>query len=659
MYQLEDEDKENQDDEADDDAEVRRELRRVEKAYDPAREGGFSTSSSESESEEESGEQSSADEEDEELEVVDGDVVEEVQEADVHMGEVSARLAAVNLDWDNIRAEDLMAVASSFAPPDGRIENVSVYPSEFGRERIEREELEGPPKEIFASTTTKNADAASAEDYTSSDDDADERIRRQLQREDKGEDFDSTALRAYQLERLRYYYAVLTCSSPSTAKALYDAMDGREYLSSANFFDLRFVPDSVSFDDDKPRDTCDRVPDGYRPNEFVTDALTHSKVRLTWDADDRTRKEVQKRAFSRKEIDENDLAAYVGSDTSDEEEEDAAIDGDGHANGASSKSAKERKAAALRAALGLSAEPISKSSSKKDNGPVGNMQVTFSSGLSSAPIRGSVFENEPIIEETTKEKYVRKEKERKARRKERAKAARAGASGEAVDDDDQAAAAASNRKASTDAAAEGGGEEEADPFDDPFFTDPTGSAARAGAKKLQRAERARKREEREAEAKAAAARRAELELLMADDEDAAGNARHFDMAEVAREEKAKRKKKKGKKAGRAEEEDGGRGEAREGFEMDVEDPRFARLFERHEFAIDPTNPRFKGTGGMKALLEEGRKKRKGRGGEEDGGDGGMGAKGKRSKVGDGEEAGEDIERLVQRVKGKVKGNVRA
>lgn len=46
------------------------------------------------------------------------------------------------------------------------------------------------------------------------------------------------------------------------------------------------------------------------------------------------------------------------------------------------------------------------------------------------------------------------------------------------------------------------------------------------------------------------------------------------------------------------------------FQINTTDPRFAKLYESHEFAIDPTNPKFKDTSGMKALLEEGRKKRK-------------------------------------------------
>jgi len=607
----------------------------MERKYDPAREGGFSSSEDESTSE------SDGDEDEEEAEIE--EEAESAQGTDVPMGGVSARLAAVNLDWDNIRAVDLMAVASSFAPADGRILKVTVYPSEFGRERLEREELEGPPKEIFAAHKTTGFDDEGTPEPSDSDSDAvDEEIKRDLLKENKGEEFDPTALRTYQLDRLRYYYAILACSSASVAKTLYDAMDGREYLSSANFFDLRFVPDDVTFDE-KPRDECTAIPDAYRPNEFVTDALTHSKVKLTWDADDNTRKEVQKRAFSRKEIDENDLMAYIGSDSSSSEEPD-----DGpersvlkHGNN-SSKKEKASKAVALRAALGLSADQPSKPKKREPGAPVGDMQVTFSAGLSAAAPRGSVFGNEPITDETTVEKYVRKEKERKARRKEKAKAAR-----NAGDPD----AGAADAKTGAGANEKGDEGEEKDPFDDPFFDDPA-TVSRGLAKAARRAKKAKKREERTKEEAASAAQRAELELLMVDD-DAAGGAgmRHFDMNEVAKVEKAKKqkeKKKRGKGAGEEEVE-----EKTDGFKMDVQDPRFARLFESHEFAIDPTNPKFKGTEGMKALLEEGRRKRKA--GRDDGDEEGMRTKSKKMKDNPEEgTAGDDLNKLVERVKGKTK-----
>ena len=90
---------------------------------------------------------------------------------------------------------------------------------------------------------------------------------------DNGEEFNSTKLRRYQIERLRYYFAVIVCSSTSVAQSIYDAVDGTEYLTTANFFDLRFIPDDVDFTSDTARDECERVPDGYKPNEFETDAL--------------------------------------------------------------------------------------------------------------------------------------------------------------------------------------------------------------------------------------------------------------------------------------------------------------------------------------------------------------------------------------------------
>jgi hypothetical protein len=577
----------DEDDAADDDDDdavvVQRELRRVEQIRDPLREGALSGSSSE--------ESSSEEEEDEDIIIDERSLAAQLDgEEEVPMGEASSRLAVVNLDWDNIRAEDLVAVFSSFLPAASRLLKVTIYPSEFGKERMEREEIEGPPEEIFASMEDRREDS---ESESQSQGDEDE-IKKSIVKPDGGEEFNSAKLRHYQLERLRYFYAVLTFSSSSAAKAIYDAIDGTEYLSTANFFDLRFIPDETDFSSDKPREECEKIPDGYKPNEFVTDALQHSKVKLTWDAEDVSRKEAQARAFrgGRQEIDENDLKAYLGTDNSDDEPEPSpAIVSVESENGVSKKEKERQK---MRALLGLGAEPVK--ASKKEKAPVGDLQVTFSSGLSgtSDKKKASVFENEPEIEETTVEKYVRKERERKQKRKEKLKHITEGAP--AALDDGNAAAADAHDEEPVEQAQDLG-------FDDPFFAAPEND--KASASKMRKEERLKKRVEREAEEAANAAKRAELELLMVDDKDT--EVRHFDMNEIEKAEKRAKKKGKHRKKDRSLVE----GETvKDDFKVDTQDPRFApRLFENHEFAIDPTNPKFKGTAGMKALLDEGRKRR--------------------------------------------------
>lgn len=640
FYRIGDENSEGEADDADDDKEVELELRRAN-----IREAEITSSSSE---------ESSSDEDDsEDLQEENFKFPDEQGEdgEGVPMGEPSSRLAVVNLDWDNIRAVDLMAVFSSFTPGNGRISKISVYPSEFGKERMAREEMEGPPKEIFAQRKpeTKEEDVAlgleSDEDESDGRED-DEEIKKSLVREDQGEEFDSAKLRHYQLERLRYYYAVITCSSTPVAESIYNAVDGTEYLTTANFFDLRFIPDDLDFSDDKARDECDDIPDGYRPNEFVTDALQHSKVKLTWDTDDRSRKEAQKRAFagSRADIDENDLKAYLGSDSSEDEapvpviisattkESVAEHDADEPVPKLSKKEAERQR---MRALLGLPAEPVvSKKAKTAGSAPVGDVQVTFSSAFTSEPQKGTIFKNEPPREETTVEKYIRKERERKKNRKEKMVD-----SGEAGSKIDQAEA----EIPSADAEDLG--------FNDPFFENPSfKTSTKSKSKKTQKA----------AKDSQNSTSLAELELLMIPEKSTSKDAiKNFDMQEIALAEKALRKAKNSKGKSKLSKREKSaleamRREGGDGFEVDVQDPRFGAVFERSEFAIDPSHPKFKGTEGMKKILEEGRKKRRREEIAEVDGEGDVRKKNKADGItGKKFERGNEVDELVARVKRKA------
>jgi hypothetical protein len=559
--------------------------------FDPARgEGVVDTESSSEESEDE-----------EEVEMEEG-VEEEVQAQEIPQGEVTRRFAAVNMDWDNVRAVDLMKAFSSFAPSGGRVVKVTVYPSEFGRQRMEREELEGPPREIFAKDEVEEEEE---------DEVVDEKT---IVKEDKGEEFDSAKLRQYQLERLRYYYAVVECDSDRTAKHIYENCDGAEYEATANFFDLRFIPDDTNFDDDKPRDECEQDPTNYTPNEFVTDALQHSKVKLTWDEDDQQRKQVAKKAFSQREVEENELKAYLASS-------DSESDGD-------DKESKKEKYRALLGGLTFGG--------KTKGEPTGEMEVTFTSGLEGEDKNGKVLE----LEETALEKYIRKEKERKKARKEKHKAKIAAANGDAAPAQKQASAEAEE----VDQAAVDLG------FNDPFFDEPVQSNAA-----LKKAEKQKKREAKAAEAAEKASKRAELELLMEDDEQILGKdgkkLAHFDMKQVVKAEKLKKVKKSKLKKKALEQAEG----LQDDFEIDVKDPRFGAVFERHDFAIDPTNPRFINTENTKKLMEEKRKRTAARAGGDKDGAPEEGREVKRKKTGPDGGKKDELSRLVQSLKKKSKG----
>lgn len=217
------------------------------------------------------GEISSSDTDDDSDEDEESDVESEVDEIDrikhIADGEETSRLALVNMDWDKIKAVDILKVLSGFKPDTGIIKNVTIYPSEFGKERIAQEDAQGPPQEIFKKNNKK--DNSDEEEDSDEEVTAETVIKNQLEEGD-GQDFDQEALRKYQLDRLKYYYAVVECDNAQTAKVIYKTCDNTEYESSANFFDLRYIPEDMTFDDE-PKDTATDAPEGYTPTKFKTD----------------------------------------------------------------------------------------------------------------------------------------------------------------------------------------------------------------------------------------------------------------------------------------------------------------------------------------------------------------------------------------------------
>ncbi|ETO10413.1 hypothetical protein RFI_26962 [Reticulomyxa filosa] len=214
------------------------------------------------------------------------------------------RLAIVNLDWENVRAVDLFMIFRSFLPVDGTIVSVSIHPSEYGYAQMVKEEKFGPDPELWLERKNptengqsesqkednddKSEDANGDAEHNSDKEASPEMVKMQQEMaeleevetrlnelqnskmgdvlaDEKRDAYDKQALRKYELQRLRYYYAV--CSNPNikaptlkkkncvllgekkvaefdskeTADHIYQECDGREFRFTANLLDLRFV----------------------------------------------------------------------------------------------------------------------------------------------------------------------------------------------------------------------------------------------------------------------------------------------------------------------------------------------------------------------------------------------------------------------------------
>uniref|UniRef100_A0A8C3NT86 ESF1 nucleolar pre-rRNA processing protein homolog n=1 Tax=Cyanoderma ruficeps TaxID=181631 RepID=A0A8C3NT86_9PASS len=211
--------------------------------------------------------------------------------------EITSRLAVCNMDWDRLKAKDLLALFNSFTPKGGTVFSVKIYPSEFGKERLKEEEQKGPVELFDLPENTTEDDGIYRE-----------------------------KLREYQFKRLKYFYAVVECDSPETANKIYEECDGLEFESSCSFIDLRFIPDNVTFDD-KPKDAASEVNiAAYKPKYFTSAAMGTSKVDITWDETDHERVTSLSRTFNKEELLDMDFQAYLAS--SSEEEEEQQQDGD-------------------------------------------------------------------------------------------------------------------------------------------------------------------------------------------------------------------------------------------------------------------------------------------------------------------------------------------
>ncbi|XP_039127604.1 pre-rRNA-processing protein ESF1 [Dioscorea cayenensis subsp. rotundata] len=432
------------------------------------------------------------------------------------------RLAVMNMDWDHIKAVDIYVVMNSCLPKGGEILSVAVYPSEFGLKCMEIEAVHGPSALI---------DSNEGE----SDDEA---------------EIDNERLRVYELNRLRYYYAVVVCDSSATANHIYKTLDGTELLKTSNVFDLRFIPDSMEFKH-PPREITIEAPTSYKEPEFHTRALQHSKVKLSWEEDEPQRTKLLRRKCNPNQLDEfKDYLASTDEDSDEDDEE--------HGAGGNGEAKRLLEIEKFRALLQSKSGNGSDSDSDKDDGK--DMEITFNTGLEDLSKR--ILEKRDKKSETVWETVLRKRKEKKAARKKRSK----------YSSDDE----------SSDFDAQETDEQPDDFFMEEELMDVDANASEKHVKVSKKGGKNKQgRKEQTPElAKEREASKAELELLFAEDQGADSAPKGYNL-----KPKKKVKGKKGKKEELIDD---------KLPTIDYsEDPRFSAMLNNPMFALDPTDPQYK------------------------------------------------------------------
>ena len=490
--------------------------------------------------------------------------------------QATSRLAMVNFDWENFRAVDILLLMRSLAPAGGQVRRVTIYPTELGMSKLPAERRYGP---IWDGPGVPKSATSGAEEQEQEQED-DGLPKSEAEQKRLAAQYMERA-RQYELQRLLYHFAVIECDDSSTASALYEAVDGLEYADSANIIDLRFIPDDMhDFETRAPYDRAEEVPPHHQPQRFSTLALQHTVVRSSWDADDRKRAEkLRRRRFTEDELRDDDFKAYIASCSEDEVER----------GGDAGAWARAYKAQLLQQEPRRETEADERDSlgdsdaDGHDGG--GDREYTYDASLvdAGAKILDAAQRRGQQLNESAWEARLRRAQERK-REKKRLRKLRLQEHHETEQRSDT----------------------EATPvIDDPFFAE----APSLASPRRERAAPAGRPRANAPDALHRIAAEIHASAFHAESSGSRSNSTSNDEERYARrrsvrspgherqarddveanggEEVGKRKRRKRQCRQPA------AGEAAHVSRFEADDPRFAALYESHEYAIDPTHPHFK------------------------------------------------------------------
>lgn len=449
------------------------------------------------------------------------------------------------------------------------------------------EELKGP-QELTANNSKQNENEDNSDDDQNSEPADDE----------EGIDFNMEKLRQYQLNRLKYYYAVIECDRVSTADKLYAECDGLEYESTATKLDLRFIPDDMEFND-PAKDLCTELPDmsKYMPRLFTTTALQQAKVELTWDENDVDRKELNDKLQSGKlnEVADQELRKYVAYSSSSSESE----DDDLQPLETTIETPKIKDPIKKYKAL---LEDIQAKEEKEKNQRI-EMEYSWHIGggaggsdeikLDNEKQKTDADDNKTHFDKILEFKQQKK-KQRKDDKKKKMKLLKSGKNPADYESND------------IESSSDDDDDDLPDGIDmnDPYFAEEfaNGEFDEPKPKKKKKSTKSNQSNDDDE------SKLAELQLLMEDDADANefSAKAHFSLKKIQsaeNETKTQKRKKKLKKRTK-QQNDAEKKLLEDDFAMNVNDSRFSSVYSSHLYSIDPTHASYKKTKGMEALIKE-------------------------------------------------------
>lgn len=270
---------------------------------------------------------------------------------------------------------------------------------------MKKDTLYGPPKELFLTEEAKKTK---------------KKRRTEAEKAEADEAYNQSKLRKYEIQKMKYFYAIIYCNSPKTCDKIYSEYNGYEFELSSLKLNLSYVADDLKFPQEV-KEVATEVPPGYQFRAFnqLNRAQSHTQVRLTWDETDpkRLRKfqKIMADAANRDDVDDDAYKEFLASHSESEASEGEEMD----------KDKIEEYRRKLLGGLSTSNDGLKKSNLQaEEDSDEDKLDIKFNVGFGEDVGKKILTEKKQKKEEndeTAWESYQRKRKEKKKDKKQKAK----------------------------------------------------------------------------------------------------------------------------------------------------------------------------------------------------------------------------------------------